>query len=34
MFNFLEIAARVIAFVVCCIVAVAGMLEYFDCLTK
>jgi hypothetical protein len=34
MFNFLEIAARVIAFAVCFAVAVAAMLEYFDVLTK
>lgn len=34
MLNFLEIVARVIAFVVCAAVAVACMLEYFDVLTK
>lgn len=34
MLNFIEIALRVIAFIVCCAVAVAAMLEYFDVLTK
>lgn len=34
MLNFLEIVSRVTAFVVCCVVAVAAMLQYFDVLTK
>lgn len=34
MLNFLEIVARVIAFVVCCAVAVCAALQYFDVLTK
>lgn len=32
MFDFLTIAARVAAFLVCCAVAVAAMLQYFDVL--
>jgi hypothetical protein len=34
MFNFLVIAARAVAFLTCCAVAVAAMLQYFDVLTK
>lgn len=34
MFNFLVIAARVIAFLTVCAVAVAAMLQYFDVLVK
>ena len=32
MFDFLTIAARVVAFLVCFVVAVAAMLQYFDVL--
>ena len=34
MLNFIDIFLRVLAFVVCCAVAVAAMLAYFDVLTK
>lgn len=34
MFNFLFIAARVIAFLTCCAVAVAAALQYFDVLVQ
>lgn len=32
MLNFLEFSLRVVAFLVCCAVAVAAMLAYFDVL--
>jgi hypothetical protein len=34
MFDYLVIFARLAAFGVCCVVAVAAMLQYFDVLTK
>jgi hypothetical protein len=34
MFNFLVLFARAAAFLVCCAVAVAAMLAYFDVLIK
>jgi hypothetical protein len=34
MFDFLVLAARAVAFLICCAVAVAAMLQYFDVLVK